>query len=133
MVIPKRYSIRQSGRLSSHSWLSCGHRTYGCRDVRPGLHPCLAIFAVSAHFSLGISRAKAMGKRPFLQLVPSVRYASRQPGFAILHSPGVSSTSCENLSPLLAAVQAAGHQQLTPLHGCGQTERQTTDDRQTHT
>ena len=88
--------------------LSRSDRIHGCRDLRPGLHPCSAIFAVSAHFTLGISRARAMGKMYFLQFVPRARYASQRPAFATLHSPDTSSTPCENFSPLLAAVQVAG-------------------------
>lgn len=108
MVVPKRHPIRQPTRFSSHSCLSRSDRTYGRRDIRPGLHPCSAIFAVFAHFALSISRVKAMGKKPFLQLVPRARYAPQRPGFATLHSPRMLATSCENFSPLLAAVQAAG-------------------------
>ena len=62
VVIPKRYSIRQPARFSLHSCLSCTDRAYGCRDIRPRLHPYSARFAVSAHLTLDISCAKARGK-----------------------------------------------------------------------
>ena len=53
------------------------------------------LFAVSAHFTPGISRTKAMGKGPFLHLVPRARYALQRPGFATQHFPGTSATSCK--------------------------------------
>ena len=74
----------------------------------PVIAPVLAIFAVSAHITEGISHGKAMGKMPLLQLGSCARYAPHRPGFATLHSPDMSAMSCENFSSLLAAVQAAG-------------------------
>ena len=123
VVTLKRHSNLQPARFSSHSYLSCSDRTYGCRDICSGLHPCSAIFAVPVHFTLGISRAKAMGKRPFLQLVPRARDAPQRPGFATLHSPGLSSTSCENFSPRSGS--GCRSPTLTPLHGGEQTDRKT--------
>ena len=87
MVIPNSHYIRHRARFTSHSCLLGSDRTHSCRDIRPGLHPCAEIFAVFAHFTLGILRAKAMEKRAFLQLVPRTGYAPQRPVFATLYSP----------------------------------------------
>ena len=54
VMISKRYSIRQRIRFSSHSCLFPSDQMYG----RQGLHPCSALFAIFAHFTLSISHAK---------------------------------------------------------------------------
>ena len=122
VVIPKPHCIRQPNRLPSPSYLSRSDQTYGCRDISPGLNPRPAFLAVSGHFTVGISRVKAIGKMAFSQHVPRTRYASQRPDFATLHSTDMSATSCENFSPLLAVVQATGRPHR-PY--CTEADRQT--------
>ena len=93
-------------------------------EISPGMHPCSAIHAVFAHFAPGISRVKAMGKMPFLQFVLRARFAPQRAGFATLHSPGMSSTSCENFSPRSGSGGLQAALIVTTARG-GQADRRT--------
>ena len=57
--------------ITTRVWpLAIGHMVV--EKSAPGLHPCSAIFAVFAHFTLGISRVKAMGEKA----VSAARYVA---------------------------------------------------------
>ena len=62
------------------------------------------IFAFLANFTLDISRVKAMGETPFLQLVSRAYLAPHQYRFLMVHNAYPCSRRCANFSPLLLAV-----------------------------